>query len=239
MSRDGFGKLTPTSYAMLGLLSLRPWTTYELANQMRRSVSWFWPRAERKLYDEPKRLAALGLASARTEKTGKRASTIYEITPAGRKHLREWIETPNVAPPAIEMEAMIHLFFADNGSPEAMTETLHQMRDQAISAIEELVAMSTAITSGDDEFPDRRATNALTMELFVRIHQTIRDWTQWAEAEFQRWPPVRRRRQPVVVGPRERGTALFAAIAKRTHNSPATTGATGSHQHRQGPSHVR
>ena len=45
-----------TSYALLGLLSLRSWTTYELAKQVQRSIGWFWPRAERKLYDEPKRL---------------------------------------------------------------------------------------------------------------------------------------------------------------------------------------
>ena len=50
--------LTTTSYAVLGLLALRPWTTYELAKQVQRSLDWFWPRAERKLYDEPKRLVA-------------------------------------------------------------------------------------------------------------------------------------------------------------------------------------
>src|SRR5688572_5469801 len=51
---------TTTSYAILGLLSVRRWTTYELAKQVQRSLNWFWPRAERKLYDEPKRLVADG-----------------------------------------------------------------------------------------------------------------------------------------------------------------------------------
>ena len=46
--------LTTTSYAILGLLSLRPWTTYELAQQMQRALGQFWPRAESKLYEEPK-----------------------------------------------------------------------------------------------------------------------------------------------------------------------------------------
>ena len=54
--------LSTTSHAILGLLSLRSWTTYELAKQVQRSIGWFWPRAERKLYDEPKRLVAAGLA---------------------------------------------------------------------------------------------------------------------------------------------------------------------------------
>ena len=56
--------LTTTSYAILGLLRLRSWTPYELAKQVQKSLGWFWPRAERKLYDEPKNLVAHGLAKA-------------------------------------------------------------------------------------------------------------------------------------------------------------------------------
>jgi len=31
-------RLSTTSFAVLGLLALRPWTTYELAHEMQRSV---------------------------------------------------------------------------------------------------------------------------------------------------------------------------------------------------------
>jgi PadR family transcriptional regulator AphA len=72
--------LTPTSYAILGLLAVKPWTTYELAQQMERALGEFWPRAQSKLYDEPKKLVALGLARASSEKIGKRPRTVYTIT---------------------------------------------------------------------------------------------------------------------------------------------------------------
>ena len=80
-----------TPYALLGLLSVRPWTTYELAQQVRRSLDWFWPRAERKLYDDPKRLAAAGLAKPSEEYTGKRKRTVYAITAKGRRELKAWL----------------------------------------------------------------------------------------------------------------------------------------------------
>src|SRR5438309_10169449 len=97
---------TTTSYAVLGLLSVRSWTTYELAKQVQRSLKWFWPRAERKLYDEPKALVADGLATARQEYTGQRPKTVYEITEEGREALRSWLdEAP--APPATEFEGML------------------------------------------------------------------------------------------------------------------------------------
>jgi PadR family transcriptional regulator AphA len=46
-------ELTTTSYAILGLLAIKPWSTYELAAQMRRNLHYFWPRAESNLYAEP------------------------------------------------------------------------------------------------------------------------------------------------------------------------------------------
>ena len=41
--------LTTTSYALLGLLSVKPWSTYELTQQMDRSLGRFWPRSTSKL----------------------------------------------------------------------------------------------------------------------------------------------------------------------------------------------
>ena len=59
--------LTPTSYAILGLLAIKPWTTYELATQVERTVKRFWPRTRSKLYEEPKKLVAAGLAVAQRD----------------------------------------------------------------------------------------------------------------------------------------------------------------------------
>ena len=45
--------LSTTTYAILGLLAVQPWSTYELTRQMDRSLGRMWPRAQRKLYEEP------------------------------------------------------------------------------------------------------------------------------------------------------------------------------------------
>src|ERR1700761_4825217 len=87
-------QLSSTSAAILGLLSIQPFTTYELAQQMDRTVSWFWPRAASMIYEEPKKLVAEGLATSQITFTGKRRSTVYQITDAGRAGLRDWLDTP-------------------------------------------------------------------------------------------------------------------------------------------------
>jgi DNA-binding PadR family transcriptional regulator len=56
---------------------------------MGRSLHHFWPRAESKLYEEPKKLVARGLATASIRTVGKRTSTVYEITEAGREALNQ------------------------------------------------------------------------------------------------------------------------------------------------------
>src|SRR5438445_11514626 len=96
-------KLTTTSYAILGLFSLRPWSAYELAKQMRRSLRFYLPRAESALYEEPKNLVAHGLARAATERRGRRNVAIYSITAKGRRALEEWVQKPS-APPQFEAE---------------------------------------------------------------------------------------------------------------------------------------
>jgi DNA-binding PadR family transcriptional regulator len=201
---------------MLGLLAVRPWTTYELAKQMQRSVRWFWARAERKLYDEPKHLAARGLATTRSTMTGKRASTVYEITAAGRAALRQWMATPEFAPPQIEMEGLLHVFFAENGTPDELVAALRRIGTHATDALAELHLMSAAIASGDDQFPERRAMNAVSIELWARLHEATRDWSTWAEREVTSWPSVRRGRRMIAAGPPTRGNELFAMIADRT-----------------------
>ena len=73
---DRTASLTTTSYAVLGLLAIQPWSTYELAKQMERTLYRVWPRARSRLYDEPKKLVAHGLAEARKESVGRRPASV-------------------------------------------------------------------------------------------------------------------------------------------------------------------
>jgi len=174
--------MTTTSYALLGLLALRPWTTYELAQQVRRSPAWFWPRTERKLYDEPKRLVAAGYATAREEFTGRRKRTVYEITAEGRRALAAWLGEES-APPTWESEAMVKVFFADAGDLTALHATLDAMEATARSRLAELVALA----EGDAPFPARRHLSVITLRLQQEQEQTMIRWVAWARAEVDRW----------------------------------------------------
>jgi DNA-binding PadR family transcriptional regulator len=166
---------TQTSYAILGLLALRPWTTYELARQSERSLRWFFPRAERAVYLEAKRLVALGWATARKTSTGRRASTVYRITAAGQKALHAWLGAPS-APTEIESEPALKVFFADQASLAALRATVDGIRADAARSLDRLAAMA----GSESEFPERATTNVLSMRLITDIQQSLWRWAEWA-----------------------------------------------------------
>ena len=179
--------LTTTSYALLGLLNIRAWTTYELAKQVQRSLSWFWPRAERKLYDEPKRLVEYGLATASAEATGKRPRTVYAITAKGRKALRQWLGEPPVAA-TLECEALVKVFFADGGTLAQLRTTIDHVEREATERRDALRGQ-IAERAGEPayEFAARWPINALALRFELDHNEAQIRWAQWAREQTATW----------------------------------------------------
>ena len=179
--------LTTTSYALLGLLNIRPWTTYELAKQVQRSLGWFWPRAERKLYEEPKRLVVYGMATATAESTGKRPRTVYAITPEGRQALKRWLDEAPAAP-SLEFEALVKVFFADGGTLAQLRTTIDHVERDATARRDVLRGMIAARSAESDyEFAARWPINALSMRFQLDHNELQIRWAQWAREQIVTW----------------------------------------------------
>lgn len=179
-------RLSTTSHAVLGLLSLRSWTTYELTKQVQRSLGWFWPRAERKLYDEPKRLVAAGLATAEREMTGARPRTVYAVTRQGRAALRRWLGQPP-APPFLEFEGMLKVFLADAGTLDQLRTTLAAIAETADARVAELEAKVVENASGEVPFPDRLHINTIALRFHLDHERSIGSWARWALEQSSGW----------------------------------------------------
>jgi DNA-binding PadR family transcriptional regulator len=178
-------KIPPTTYALLGLLSLQPWTTYELARQSDRSLRWFFPRAERGVYQEAKRLVDLGWATATATWAGRRRGTSYEITDAGRTAFEAWLgERP--APLQIDSEGLVRAFLAGPGRLADVRANVVAMGDDARAALEQLAAMAGEWSARTAPFRDRGPTNAVTIRLVVELHRAVAGWATWAEGAISR-----------------------------------------------------
>lgn len=180
-------RLTTTSYAILSLLALRSWSTYELAQQMSRSLGRIWPRAESKIYEEPKKLVEHGLARARQEQVGSRPRTVYSITPAGRRALSTWMAEP-AAGPVLEWEQLVKVVFAENGTKADTLARLAEARAWAVAQNEESLATARAYASGEAEFQERVAINLLGGGFLTEYYRLVAEWAEWAAGIVEQWP---------------------------------------------------
>lgn len=178
--------LTSTSYSVLGLLSIRTWTAYELAQQVERSLGWFWPRTPRKIFDEPKKLVAAGLATAVDEPTGQRPRTIYTITETGRHALMVWLDAPSLAP-KFESEAIVRTFFADGGTVEQLRTTLRSAAEAAEERHRAITAIFEAMEDDDYPFTTRRHINAIALRHGLDQQASHASWARWALTQVDSW----------------------------------------------------
>jgi PadR family transcriptional regulator AphA len=182
-------ELTTTSYAILGLLAIKPWSTYELAAQMRRNLHYFWPRAESNLYAEPKRLVDEGLAEARSEPVGRRRRTVYSITSKGQRALERWLAEP-ASESRLESETLVKAMFAPYGSKEDLLGHLRRLLDELEAKQQQLRAIFDEYLAGQDPFPERVHVNVLCYRLIWDYTTTAATWAAWAIDEVERWPDV-------------------------------------------------
>lgn len=180
-------ELTTTSYAILGLLASRSWTTYELARQMGRALGFFWPRAESGLYEEPKKLVAHGLARATSEVVGKRRRTVYTITPAGRRALQAWLPAASVGP-VLEFEALVKVFFAEHGSRADLLATIQGVREWAEARAATGLAICREYLESKGSFPERLPWLILAGRFLYEFEEAVMRWVEWAEAVVGEWP---------------------------------------------------
>ncbi len=113
------GRLTPTSYLVLGLLAREgPSTPYALERHVGATLGNFWSFPHTLLYSEPPRLAAVGLVTETREPEGRRRR-IFAITSAGLEALERWLERPAEEPTELRDLGLLQLFFADLAPPAA------------------------------------------------------------------------------------------------------------------------
>lgn len=181
------GELTTTSYAILGELALREWTTYELAKQMSRNVRYWWPRAESRIYEEAKRLVERGLASAERGSTGRRPRTVYAITEAGQEALRAWLERPPARGYALEFEAVLRVFFGSLGSRQALLQVIDEIGATADSILRVGSRLAEEYLAGTSAFQDQVHVRALTFDFNYGLARHMRAWALRARQEVERW----------------------------------------------------
>ena len=179
--------MTTSSFAVLALLALKPWTGYELTRQAHRSLRYAWPKSERLLYSEPKKLVELGYATVRKEAVGIRTRNVYAITEHGREALNEWTRT-RTQPPRLEIEALLRLLFADHGSRDDLVRALDEFESDLGEQHRAVVELMASYLEGGHPFPQRTHLSVLFATFQIEMFKTAEQWIEFARGEIGEWP---------------------------------------------------
>jgi PadR family transcriptional regulator, regulatory protein AphA len=139
-------QLPATAHVVLGLVSIRPMSGYELAAYAERSIGNFFTLTRSHIYSELDRLGRLGLLEA-TEIAQENAPTkrVYEITPAGIDELQRWLEGNAAREERSRNLFLVRIFFGDRLPPGQLAALLDDFelaarfrRDQLAAIAEKL-----------------------------------------------------------------------------------------------------
>ncbi len=168
-------KLTTTSYAILGLLERRTWSAYELTKYMQHSgIRGVWPRTESRIYVEFKNLVAHGLATASEQTKQGRKRSVYKISAAGRKGLRNWLLSPEGSF-RLESEPLLKLLFGDldDGATHVQLEHMHA---QLISETELMLEEVNRSLENGFYFEENALHNSQLLSLLTDLLESRSDW---------------------------------------------------------------
>jgi PadR family transcriptional regulator, regulatory protein AphA len=126
--RDGNQTGNSTKYAVLGMVSLKPMSGYDIRQFAAGSIGYFWNESYGQIYPTLRLLQKQGLATGEEEKSnGERVRRVYRITAKGRAQVEQWLKEQPRPEPA-RSELLLKLFFGYQVAPEESLRNIEGYR---------------------------------------------------------------------------------------------------------------
>lgn len=114
--------------ALLGVLSIRPMSGYDVKKFFDRIVGMIWNANHAQIYRVLSRMEGDGLVKQESiPQNGKPTKKVYSLTSQGQAELRRWLEQPVVVPD-MKDEFMLWFFFSDRMDRTKARERLVEAR---------------------------------------------------------------------------------------------------------------
>lgn len=124
-----------TEYAILGLLSLKPMSGYDMKAFISTSIGFFWQESYGQLYPTLRRLLDAELVSRQVEDgNGRPDRHLYSLTDAGREHLRDWMAA-DTEPERVRLELLLKLFFGPVTTPDIHRDQVEALLEQQLDRL--------------------------------------------------------------------------------------------------------
>jgi PadR family transcriptional regulator AphA len=176
--------LPTTSYVILGLLTFREMSGYDLKQLINRSITHFyWSPAKSQIYGELRRLESHGLVTMReVPQTLRPDKRLYQITPQGTEAMLQWLRSSGVEPDSYKSALLLKVFFGHMLSYDTTVGLLEERRKQITQelAMCERRAQETQEKMRGSEADDETFFPLMTLQRSIALCEADLEWLDGA-----------------------------------------------------------
>lgn len=163
-------------YALLGMLSRKSLTGYEISKQFESSLCEFWQAKHSQIYPELKALTNADLIEFKVQISGNvMEKKVYSITEKGRQEFLQWAEKDITALTVPKDEFRLQLYFSDGITPKRRIELLQKQlelhKKYSAYLTEKIAGFGDIDTLSEDDF-----CNYMVMQSGVLREQYMCSW---------------------------------------------------------------
>jgi len=145
-----------TANALLGLLTLKPMSGYDIRALTERSIGHFWSESYGQIYPGLRLLEKEGLVEKMTKQSaGRPEKNVFSLTRDGRERLKAWLDLPPVHE-VPRSELLLKLFFGHHAPEGANLRHIEAVRDAHQQGVEIYKTMERRLKleeAGDPQLP--------------------------------------------------------------------------------------
>ncbi len=143
-----------TRYALLGLISKRDLSGYDIKQIINKISSFYWSESNSQIYPILKKLETEGLVVSKLDKkSGARNRRIYSITAKGLTVLKKWL-TQSVEPPQYREELLLKLNLGQHLPIDTCIKHIKEYREQLLTQQKKLVEVEEHVDSAHKKQAD-------------------------------------------------------------------------------------
>lgn len=181
--------LPTTSYVILGLLTFREMSGYDLKQLINKSITHFyWSPAKSQIYGELRRLESHGLVTMReVPQTLRPDKRLYQITSEGTEAMLQWLQSSGVEPDSYKSALLLKLFFGHMLSYDTTVRLLEERRKQTA---QELAMCERRVQEFQEkmrgpEADDETFFPLLTLQRSITLCQADLEWLDGALGQLR------------------------------------------------------
>jgi DNA-binding PadR family transcriptional regulator len=165
-------------HAILGFLSFKPMSGYDLKKAFDNSVRHFWPANQSQIYRTLAELEENEFVEKEVIPREERLDLkVYRVTEAGGEELRRWLSTP--LPPREDREPfLVQVYFGGLLTDGELLRVLEHEIEEARQRLEAYREIYAAATQQTNQIADERAVflAMLTLEYGIEANATFLRW---------------------------------------------------------------